>query len=115
MDKSDAARLRHMLDAAREATSFAAGRGRAELDRDRMLALALLKEIEIIGEAAGRVSEAGRTTCSEVPWANIVGMRNRLVHGYFSIDLDIVWKTVSDELPRLISALERCLLPTEAE
>ncbi|MFL6230550.1 MAG: DUF86 domain-containing protein [Pyrinomonadaceae bacterium] len=74
-----------------------------------MLALTLLKEIEIIGEAAGRVSAGGRAACAVIPWANIVGMRNRLIHGYFSIDLDIVWKTATAELPQLIPALEKCL------
>jgi uncharacterized protein with HEPN domain len=84
MHKNDAIRLRHMLDAAREASGFVAGRGRADLDRDRMLALALLKELEILGEAAGKVSEETRVACGGIPWANIVGMRNRLILGYFS-------------------------------
>ena len=109
MDRSDGVRLRHMLDAAREASQFVAGRGRADLDRDRMLALALVKEIEIIGEAANRVSVEARKRCAEIPWANITGMRNRLIHGYFSIDLDIVWQTATAELPPLAAALEKCL------
>ena len=96
-----------MLDAAREAAQFVAGRGRADLDRDRMLAL--VKEIEIIGEAASKISGETRKRCAEVPWASITGMRNRLIHGYFSIDLDIVWQTATAELPPLAAALEKCL------
>ena len=109
MHRADATRLRHMIDAARDAASFVAGRDRAELDRNRMLSLALLKEIEIVGEAAGRVSEDCRTACGEVLRANIIAVRNRLIHGCHSIDLDIVWSTATVELPRLIPAPEKCL------
>ena len=109
MDRSDDVRLRHMLDAAREASQFIAGRARADLDRDRMLTLALVKEIEIIGEAAGKVSDATRKRCAGIPWPGITGMRNRLIHGYSSVDLDIVWRTATAELPPLVAALENCL------
>lgn len=98
-----------MLDAAREAAQFVAGRERAELDRDRMFALALVKEIEIIGEAAAKVSDETRARCAGIPWAGITGMRNRLIHGYSSVDLDIVWRTATAELPPLAAALEECL------
>lgn len=109
MHRNDAIRLQHMLDAAREASSFVAGRDRNALDENRMLLLSLVKSIEIIGEAAGRVSGECRASCSEVPWLNIVGMRNRLIHAYFNINVDIVWQTVTGELPSLIVALEKCL------
>ena len=109
MDRSDRVRLRHMFDAAREASQFIAGKSRADLDRDRVLALALVKEIEIIGEAAGKVSDEARERCAGIPWAIITGMRNRLIHGYFSVDLDIVWQTATVELPPLAAALEECL------
>ncbi len=115
MHKTDAIRLQHMLDAAREATSFVAGRTRGDLDTDRMLALALLKAIEIVGEAAGRASEAGRANVSGIPWPNIGGMRNRLVHGYFDINLDIVWQTAINELPALIAALEQTLSASDIQ
>ena len=105
MQRDDAIRLRHMLDAAREAMSFATGRVRSDLDTDRQLVLALVKSLEIVGEAASRVSPECRTECSEIPWADIVGMRNRLIHAYFDINLEIVWRTVSEELPVLGSPL----------
>ena len=77
MQRPDVIRLEHMLDAAREAVAFIAGRTRADLDSNRMLVLAVVKSIEIIGEAASRVSEEGRATVPHLPWRQIVGMRNR--------------------------------------
>ena len=109
MRRDDFIRLRHMLDASQEAISFAEGKRRTDLDHDRMLVLSLVKEIEIIGEAATKVSEDCRREHPEIPWKNIVTMRNRLIHGYFDINLDIVWKTVAEELPPLSMDLKRAL------
>jgi len=109
MRKDDQVRLRHMLDAAREAVTFVQGRRRADLDSDRMLALSLVKEIEIIGEAANQIAKTAREELPEIPWADIIGMRNRLVHAYFDINLEILWQTVEQDLPPLIRALERVL------
>jgi uncharacterized protein with HEPN domain len=109
MHRDDAIRLRHMLDAVREAQGFAASRSRSDLDHDRLLLLALVKAIEIIGEAASRVSAATRLECADIPWQDIVAMRHRLIHGYFDIDLDIVWSTVTDDLPSLAAQLESAL------
>ena len=111
MRRDDGIRLRHMLDAAREAVSFARGRTRDDLDKDRQLVLAMVKDIEIVGEAATRVSEPTRRHLPELPWERIVGMRNRLVHAYFDINLDIVWKTIGEDLPELISLLEPAIPP----
>ena len=107
MIKDDAVRLRHMLEAAQEALSFASGRTRKDLDSDRQLVLSLVKDIEIVGEAAAQVTEATRLELKDIPWAAIIGMRNRLVHAYFSINLDILWQTVRDDLPGLIADLKR--------
>ena len=111
MQKDDEVRLRHMLDAAREAVSFAHGRVRGDLETDRQLVLSLVKDIEIVGEAAAQISESARTQAPELPWQKIVAMRNRLVHAYFNINLDIVWQTVQGDLPVLIARLERILQP----
>ena len=107
MRRDDATRLRHMLDAAREALSFVEGLRRDDFDANRQLVLALLKCIEIIGEAATHVSETIRRRAPSVPWADIVGMRNRLVHLYFDIDIDRVWHTETRDLPPLIAELAR--------
>ncbi len=105
MRKDDLIRLRHMLDAAEEAIGFAQGRERRDLDQDRRLALALVKEIEIIGEAAYQTSDETRARFQDIPWDDIVGMRHRLVHAYFDINLDILWKTVQEDLPLLAERL----------
>lgn len=106
MRKDDLIRLRHMLDAAREAVSFARNRRRGDLDKDRMLTLSIAKSIEMIGEAASKVTNESREAYPEIPWTDIVAMRNRLIHVYFDINLDLVWTTVIDDLPSLIAAIE---------
>jgi len=106
MRDDDFVRLRHMLDAGREALEFTEGRRRDELDRDRMLTLSLMKAIEIVGEAAFKISEATRAEHPEIPWQQIVGMRHRLVHSYFDINLDVLWQTVEEDLPTLITLIE---------
>ena len=109
MQKDDEVRLRHMLDAAREAISFVRGRVRGDLETDRQLVLSLVKDIEIVGEAASQVSEPTRSQAPEIPWREIVAMRNWLVHAYFSINLDIVWQTTQEDLPLLIAKPERLM------
>jgi uncharacterized protein with HEPN domain len=102
-------RLRHMLDHAREAVAMSLGRERGELDRDRQLMLSLLKLVEIIGEAAYRVTTDVREAHPSIPWDQIVGTRNRLVHGYDKVDLDVLWRIVSEDLPALIEQLQAVL------
>jgi uncharacterized protein with HEPN domain len=98
-----------MLDHAREASALAASRSREALDSDRLLQLALTRLVEIVGEAAGRVPAATRARAPDVPWVLIVGARNRLVHGYDFVDMDILWEIVSRDLPALVPRLERLL------
>lgn len=105
----DAVRLQHMVDAANEALSFIADKSKTELETNRALALALVKSIEIVGEAASKVSRELRSQSPQIPWADIVAMRNRLIHSYFDVNLDIVWQTVAEELPPLVAQLENLL------
>ena len=105
----DEARLRHMLDHSVEAIEMAQGKTRQDLDTDRQLNLSLVRLLEIVGEAAGRVSEATRDQHPEIPWADIVGLRNRLIHGYNAVDFDILWNIVRDDLPPLVAALSSTL------
>ena len=102
----DEDRIRHMLEAAFKAYEFSRGRTRGDLDKDEQLTLSLVHLLEIIGEAAGKVSQDFRSQHSEIPWNRISGIRNRLVHGYFDIDMDIVWETVTARLPELIAQLK---------
>ncbi len=101
----DNVRLHHMLDSANEALSFAKGKNRSDLNDDRKLTLALVKCIEIIGEAATKVTPETRGKCPGIPWEEIITMRHRLIHGYFDIDLDRVWDTMTDDLPPLVKQL----------
>ncbi|TKJ41303.1 hypothetical protein CEE37_05090 [candidate division LCP-89 bacterium B3_LCP] len=95
-----------MLDAAHEAVSFIQDKTLRTLHSDRKLTLALIKSIEIIGEAASKVTEETRNDLPHIPWSSIINMRNRLIHAYFDINLDILWKTVIEDLPPLIHDLE---------
>jgi len=113
--KPEKVRLQHMLDAAHDALSFVENRSRADLDSDRMLTLSLVKCIEIIGEAAAQVSIDWRAICSDIPWTDIVGMRNRLIHVYYDVNHDIVWQTIRQDLPNLIPKLEAILHPEPTE
>lgn len=98
--------IRQILDHAREAVGMAAGHSRADLDEDRQLELSLIRLLEVIGEAANRLAPKMRARYGDVPWADIVSMRNRLIHAYDAVDLDIVWKVVTEDLPPLIRSLE---------
>lgn len=112
MQREDRIRLQHMLDAARDALGFAEGRTREDLDSDRQFLLAVVKSLEIVGEAGSQVSEETRQEAADLPWREIVDMRHRLVHGYYDINHDIVWSTLRDDLPELITSLEKILRPT---
>lgn len=101
----DPTRLNHMLQAATEALEFIQGCCRDTLEQDRKLVLALVKEIEIIGEAAVQLSPECRERHPQLPWKDIIGMRNRLIHAYQDVDLNILWDTVTLALEPLISEL----------
>lgn len=105
MRVEDRVRVRHMIEAAESALQFVDGRTRPDLDSDRMLLFAVVRAVEIIGEAASKVSTETRTSHANIPWGAIVGMRNRLVHAYFEIDTAVVWVAVTDEIPALLSQL----------
>ena len=105
----DVVRLRHMHEAVVIALKMSAGRSRLSLDSDPMLAMALTRSLEILGEAASKLSAEARLQFPTIPCAQMVSMRNRLIHAYFDVDLDIVWTTVSEELPRLLPIFEFAL------
>jgi uncharacterized protein with HEPN domain len=109
MTPEDLIRLRHMLDAVSEALEFTRGKNRDDLDESRMLALAIIKELEIVGEAASKLSAEFKTDQPHMPWGDIVGMRNRLTHGYFDIDLDRIWDTVTEDLEPLRDGLQKII------
>lgn len=109
LSKDDCIRLHHMVDAAREAMGFAKGRSRDDLDKDAMLFRALINSLAVVGEAAAHLSPEACAWDTSIPWPQIVGMRNRLIHAYFDIDPDAVWLTVTQDLPTLADRLQSML------
>ncbi len=109
MENKDLVRLNHMLDSTQAILSFTKGKRRTSLDANRLLLSAILRELEIIGEAASRISEATKKKHPNLPWKELVGMRNRLIHAYFDVDHDIIWKTIREYLPSFLQELEEIL------
>ena len=110
----DGAYLLDMLLAARDAVDFAGRITYSQFQDSRLHQNAILKAVEIVGEAASHVSSGMRESHPDIPWREIVGMRNRLVHVYFDVDIDIVWRTVKEDLPVLIAQLERIVPPNSS-
>ena len=101
--------LHQMLDHAREAIILSNGRSSEELVDDRVLGLAIVRLMEIVGEAANRVPKEERSRHPEIPWTQIISLRNRLIHGYDAIDYEILWHILNHDLPELVFSLERTL------
>lgn len=102
-------RMTHMLESAQRAYELVQGKRRSDLQSDDVLSLALMRLIEIIGEAAFHVSDDGQKLLPDLPWDQIINMRHRIVHGYYEVDLDILWDTVEIDLPPLIALLRNAL------
>jgi len=102
----DRMRLTHMLKHSSEAMDYIAAKQRTDLDEDRLLQLALVRLLEVIGEAAARVSGSCQQAHPAIPWPEIIGLRNRLIHGYDSVDLDILWNILQDDVPQLVEELQ---------
>lgn len=107
--RSDQVSLRHMLDYSRKAVALIGGRVREDLASDEVLCLALTRIVEIVGEAATRVSLAEQQRHEQIPWPQIISLRNRLVHGYDAVDIEILWDIVQQDLPPLIESLQKIL------
>ncbi|MCC6502244.1 MAG: DUF86 domain-containing protein [Deltaproteobacteria bacterium] len=107
--KDDVIRLRHMLEAARAACGYVGNKAKGDFFKDNQCRDAVVRCIEVIGEAAARLSQECQTEFPQIPWKNIISMRNRLIHAYYDINLDTVWSTVTEDLPPLIGSLEKIL------
>lgn len=104
--RDDRVSLVDMLIHAKEAVALSGETSLNDLIEDRVMQLALQKLVEIVDEAANRVSEATQQCHQEIPWLQIIGLRNRLVHGYYDANLDILWKIIQNDLPPLIEQLQ---------
>lgn len=108
-EKSDTATLNDLVLACLRVMEYVEGASRSDLDRDNQLLSACCYQIAVMGEAAKRVSRATRSRHQEVPWRDIAGMRDRLIHGYDSVDLDQLWKSATEDVPVLLERVRTIL------
>jgi uncharacterized protein with HEPN domain len=109
MSNRDYVRLQHMLDASQAAVSHLLGKCREDLDHSRLLLNGVVRELEILGEAASQVTKTLREQFPFLPWREMIGLRNRLIHAYFDVNHQAIWLVVKESLPPLISQLEQIL------
>jgi uncharacterized protein with HEPN domain len=109
MTPDDRVRLGHIVEMFDAATRFLDQKQRSDLDSDQMLLFALVRAIEVAGEAANQISAEGRDELPDLPWRLMIGMRNRLVHGYADIDTDILWNTLTNAMPPVAERLRAYL------
>ena len=109
MNERDSSRLRDMLREAQQAQKFAQGKSLVDLYQDDVLSYAIVRALEIVGEAGSKVTSATQMANPHIPWRKIVGMRNRMIHDYGNVDIAMVWETVTTILPDLMFELERIL------
>ena len=109
MPKSNIVRLQHMFDSARKAIDFCKGHTREDLDSEDLLGLAVVRLIEVVGEAASQVTPDFQDRHSQLPGSNIIGARHRLIHGYDEVDMDIVWSIIQEDLPKIAQQLEEII------
>ena len=113
MNENDLARLNHMLDAARESLEYVKGETRESLEQDLKTIRALTTTVSTVGEAASKVSREVQDANPQIPWPQMISMRNRLIHAYFDVNLNVLWDTVTLSLPELILELEKLIAPEE--
>jgi len=115
MPREDEARLLDMLLAARDARDFASGLSRQQFAADKRTHSAVCLKLEILGEAARGVTPAFKAACPQIPWESLMGLRNRIVHEYFRLDLNILWQIVQTELPVLVAQIEPLVPPPPSD
>jgi uncharacterized protein with HEPN domain len=115
MARPDETLLLDMLLAARRIQQFVAGVTQSEFEAHQMMQSAVIREIQVIGEAARMITDKSRAAHPSIDWPAIAGMRNRVIHEYFEIDLKIVWDTIQGDIPALIGQLEAIVPPDEPD
>ena len=102
----DGARIAHILEAAQDLSGFLTGKSRADLSSDKLLRYAVIRAIEIIGEASSQISAQIKANHPQLPWREAVGMRNELIHAYITVDEEIVWTTATVDIPHFFEAIK---------
>ena len=113
LPERDQALLLDMLLAARDAQKFIHGMEKAQFLDSDLHQSAVIRALGVIGEAAGKVSRDSTKVLPEIPWQKVTGMRHRLIHDYFDVDLELVWEVVQLEIPSLIETLEGLVPPDD--
>ena len=101
MSKDDSAYIQHMLDAINVVEKYLGPKDFEDFKRDQLVQDGVIRQITIIGEAAKHISEATRRKHPKIPWQDVAGMRDKLIHAYFGVDLREVWLTAKNDLPKL--------------
>jgi uncharacterized protein with HEPN domain len=109
MSKDESIYLRHIWDSIEKIESYVSGVDQDEFFENSMVQDAVIRQLEIIGEAAKRISESTRAKEPDIPWNSIAGMRNKLIHDYFGVDLSTIWVTIKEDLDPLKRAVQRML------
>jgi uncharacterized protein with HEPN domain len=109
MPQRDLLYLRHMLDAVERIRRYLDGVGLEDFEADEVLQDAVIRQLEILGEAASRVDQEYRSSNPQIPWSKAISTRNRLIHGYLSVDMEIVYRTATHHVPRLRPSLEQAV------
>ena len=109
MVEDNSTRIKHIFDACKEILEFTKNSSKLQFENDKILAYASVHLIEIIGEAVSSITSELKQKYSTIPWKHIIGMRNRLIHGYFDIDLEIVWQTIKNDIPNLLKEIENII------
>lgn len=109
MKNNDLARLEHMLDSTKAVLSFVKGKRRASLTNNRLLQSAVMGELANVGKAANRVSKKTRTQFTHLPWKEMIKAKIQIIHAYFDVDQDVIWKTIRKDLPQLQKQLEEAI------
>lgn len=107
--------LNDILEGAQKAVGFAGDLSFENFVRDEKSLFAVVRALEIIGEAAGRIPKSVRDRSPDVPWQDMIGMRNIVIHEYFGVDAEVIWRTVKDDLPKLQAAIEKLLVDQRSE
>ncbi|NOT00678.1 MAG: DUF86 domain-containing protein [Phycisphaerales bacterium] len=115
MAPDDLDRLRHIRDAGLQAMNAVAGKRRGDLDRDALLGHAIVRLLEIVGEASNGISVPLRLAYPDIPWVKMIAMRHRLIHGYFDVNMELVWRALTDELPPIMKRMETVIAEIERD